>query len=190
MPSSPDVRASIRQETEGPASPASFALTSHRDSPAGARLEGFRAGREEGFEVGRVEGWKTSAAAVAGALGALEAAADNCQRTEAAALESVEKLAVLLAVELAEVLIGRQLEEIEPGSDVIARALGLRRGVEPVRVRMHPDDAAVLDDVPHPDIEVVADATLARGQAAAEIGEGLADLSIAAAIDRVRAALT
>jgi flagellar biosynthesis/type III secretory pathway protein FliH len=54
---------------------------------------------------------------------------------------------------------------------------------------MHPADASTLNTDSHPDVVIVADATLDRGHAAAELGEGLADLSIDAALARVKAAL-
>lgn len=180
-----DVRASIRTEGDTPEPARNLALTGRRDSPAHARLEGFRAGREEGFEIGRQEG----RAAAEAALAALGAVVDDLQTREAFARAEVEDLAVALAVELAEVLLGRQLVEIEPGSDVIARALGVRRGAEAVRIRMHPADAAEVGGSDHPDVTVVPDPTLARGHAAAETGGGLADVSISAAIERVRGVL-
>ncbi|MEZ5245774.1 MAG: FliH/SctL family protein [Acidimicrobiales bacterium] len=185
-----DHRASIRVEGAAAEPIPNLSIIGRRDAPAEARLEGFRAGREEGFAVGREEGRATSEAAVASALGALSAlVADYQQRLDFARGE-VEQLAVALAVELAEVLLGRQLAEIEPGSDVIARALALRCGAEPVRIRMHPADAALIGASDHPDVTIVPDPGLARGAAAAESGGGLADISIAAAIERVREVLS
>jgi flagellar assembly protein FliH len=189
MRSLPDVRASIRHDGDNVSSETSFALTGRRDGVAEAKLEGYRDGREEGFRVGREEGRATAQAAVAGAIDALGVAVSDFQRRDSFARAEIERIAVDLALELAEVLLGRQLTAMEPGSDVIARALELRRGTEPVWVRMHPVDAAALSPEPHPDVRIIADPALGRGCAAAEIGEGLADLSIAAAVERVRAVL-
>ena len=185
-----DSRASIRVEGSEAVPVPNLALTSRRDSPAEARLQGFRAGREEGFAIGREEGRATAEAAVASTLGSLRDMLTEYQQRLDFARGEVEQLAVELAVELAEVLLGRQLVEIEPGSDVIARALGLRRGVEPVRIRMHPADAALIGASAHPDVAIVPDPTLARGDAAAEVGGGLSDISIAAAMERVRGVLS
>ncbi len=189
MRSLPDARASIRNDDAVMSAETSFALTGRRDGVAEAKLEGYRDGREEGFRVGREEGRATAEAAVAGALEALGAAVSDFRRQDAFARAEVEQVAVELAMELTEAILGRQLAEIEPGSDVIARALSLRRGTEPVRVRMHPVDAEALRPEPHPDVRIIADPTIGRGCAAAEIGEGLADLSIPAAVERVRAVL-
>jgi flagellar assembly protein FliH len=185
-----DARASIRVEGAAAEPIPNLTIIGRRDNPAEARLEGFRAGREEGFVVGREEGRAASEAAVASALVALrDLVTDYRQRLDFARGE-VEQLAVELAVELAEVLLGRQLAEIEPGSDVIARALGLRFGAEPVRIRMHPADAALIGAAEHPDVTIVPDPGLARGEAEAESGGGLADISISAAMERVREVLS
>ena len=189
MPSLREARASILVQG-GEAQPvANLAITGRRDGSAEARLEGFRAGREEGFAVGREEGQASADAAVASTIGALRDVLDEYGRRLDIARGEVEQLAVELAVELAELLIGHQSAQVEPGSDVIARALGLRRGAEPVRVRMHPTDVAAIGSSGHPDVTIVPDPALARGTAMAEVGGGLADISIAAALDRVREVL-
>ena len=189
MPSSRDARASILVQGETAEPAANLAVTGRRDRAAEARLEGFRAGREEGYAVGREEGRATAEAAVASTLEALHDVLEEYRRRLDIARGEVEQLAVDLAVELAEVLIGHQLETLEPGSDVIARALGLRRGAEPVRVRMHPADASTIGPSGHPDVAIIPDPALARGAAMAELGGGLADISIAAAMERVREVL-
>jgi len=190
MPSLRESRASIRSKGAGADPVANAALTGHRNTPAEVRLEGFRAGRQEGFAVGQEEGRAAAEAVVSSTINALyDLLVDYQERLDFARGE-VEQLAVVLAVELAEVILGRQLEEIEPGSDVIARALGLRRSTEAVRVRMNPSDAAVIEASSHPDVEIIPDPGLARGSAAAEVGGGLADISIGAAIERVRGVLS
>lgn len=190
MPSLHDARASIRVEGAEAAPVSNLALTGYRNTQAEVRLEGFRAGREEGYAVGLEEGRTAAETVVASTINALYDLLVDYQARLDIARGEVEQLSVELAVELAEVLLGRQLEEIEPGSDVIARALGLRRGSEPVRVRMNPADAAAIATDAHPDVTIVPDPGLARGSAAAEVGGGLADISIAAALDRVRGVLS
>jgi flagellar assembly protein FliH len=55
---------------------------------------------------------------------------------------------------------------------------------------MHPDDLALVADVAAPDsVELVADPTLARGDAIAELRSGLIDARLTAAVERARAAL-
>lgn len=185
MPSSREAMATVRA---GDAVVAAFpsALSPRTDPSAEARLSGFRAGRDEGFEVGLAEGRRAAEASFGRVLQSLEGiiadAEDRNRRNE----ERLEALALELAVELAEAIVGGSLSLVENGDDVIARAMHLRRVGEPVRIRVHPDHASLADPVDHPGVEVVADPQLPVGAAEAELGEGLADISIATAVTRVR----
>jgi flagellar biosynthesis/type III secretory pathway protein FliH len=193
MRSSPEVRASIRGADD---IDAGFrAITGGVDDAASqhaaARLEGFREGRHEGLELGLLEGRSLGQEATASALGALSSVIDELRQRDDRDLAQLEHLAVDLAFELAQAILERELAiTADPGADVIRRALALRAGRETVRVRLHPDDAALVDASPHTDVEVVIDPSLPRGGAAAELGDGFADLSIEAALERVRKALS
>lgn len=190
MPSLHDTRGSVRKDGSGPEASIHLALTHRRDGVAEAHLDGFRIGRQEGLPLGREQGRAEVADAARRGLAALAHAAESYNDQRAFATAEIERLAVELALELTEVLLGRQLELMEPGADVVARALELRRGDDIVRVRMHPDDAALLDEHPHPDIQIVADSVLAPGETVAESAGGLSDISIGAAVARVREALS
>lgn len=190
MPSLHDTRGSVRKDSSDADGPIHLALTGHRDAVAEAHLDGFRMGRQEGLPLGIEEGRAQVADATRSSLDALNRATETYRDQRAFAVSEIEQLAVELALELTEVLLGRQLEAMEPGADVIARALELRRGADQVRIRMHPDDAALLDEHPHPDIQIVGDPTLSPGEAIAESAGGLSDISIDAAVARVREALS
>lgn len=193
MRSSPEVRASIRGADD--IDTGFRAITGGIDDTstqhAAARLDGFREGRHEGLELGLLEGRSLGQEATASALGALSAAVEELHQRDERDLGQLEHLAVELAFELARAILDRELAvTTDPGADAIRRALALRAGRETVRVRLHPDDAALVDDTPHADVEIVIDPSLPRGGAAAELGDGFADLGIDAALERVRKALS
>lgn len=158
------------------------------DHDATERLDGFRVGRDEGFAVGHAEGIEAAHIAMAGLLDGLRAAVLQVENASEVAEDRVAALAVALAAELAEAIVGGDLALQQTGEDLIVRAFGLRRPGEQVRIRLHPDHPA--HQLPErPGVELVADLELRPSDAFAEIGEGLADLSIESALERVKAAL-
>ena len=159
------------------------------DPEATARLDGYRAGRTEGFAAGHADGQALAERAVLDALEGLRSAAADLEARSADAAQDLASFAMHLAVELAEAIVGGDLSLLETGEDVILRALSLRRAGETVRIRVHPAHPLLAIGTTRPDVEVVADPDVAPDQAFAEIGEGLADLSIATAVTRVREVL-
>ncbi|MEM9466662.1 MAG: hypothetical protein AAGA90_14915 [Actinomycetota bacterium] len=159
-----------------------------RDQHATERLDGFRVGRDEGFEAGHAEGVDAARQAMTGLLDGMRAAVLQVENASEVAENRIAALAVALAAELAEAIVGGDLSLLETGEDLILRAFDLRRPGEQVRVRVHPDHPA-LQLPERPGLELIPDAELGPRDALAEIGEGLADLSIDAAIERVRSAL-
>ncbi len=155
------------------------------DQDATERLDGFRVGREEGFAAGHAEGLEAAQQSMATLLDGMRAAVLQVENASEVAEDRVAALAVALAAELAETIVGGDLSLLETGEDLIIRAFGLRRPGEQVRIRLHPDHPAW--QLPErPGLDLVADAELGPSDAFAEIGEGLADLSIDAALQRVR----
>jgi flagellar assembly protein FliH len=164
---------------------------------------GYAAGRREAFTALerdraalRAEADRSAAAEVEDlrdASAALRRAADVLSARATAALAATEEELLAAAVELASLILGRALEDRE-GSAVAAvrRALDGADGAPVQAVRMHPQDVALLaareQDVPG--ITLVADATLERGDAVAELEDGIVDAGIASALRRVRAVLT
>ena len=159
------------------------------DTDAAARLDGYRAGRAEGFAVGREEGEALAERAIVTALDGLATAAAQLEARSADAAKDLASIAMHLAIELAEAIAGGDLTLLESGEDVVIRALGLRRAGETVRIRVHPDHPVLAIGTSRPDVELIADPDLAPAQALAEVGEGLADLSIESAVQRIRGVL-
>ncbi|MDQ1530114.1 MAG: flagellar assembly protein FliH [Microbacteriaceae bacterium] len=123
------------------------------------------------------------------ASAALQRAAAALTERATSAFAATEEDLLAAAVELATMILGRELEDRE-GSAVAAvrRALDAAAGA-PVRVlRMHALDVELLADrTPEvPGLRLLPDSGLARGDAVAELEDGIVDAGIAAALERVR----
>ena len=171
-------------------------FTTRADAVRAAVEEGRQAGYDDGYRAG-VESGCAAAEAERAAFGAAagralkvlaEAAAQvHAMRVQSAA-EAADALAAA-AVDIAEAVLGRVLREAEsPGADALARALALVPSGCAVRVHMHPDDAALVGDV-FGSVEIVADASIARGGCVAEGEDWSIDAQIAPAVERVRKVL-
>lgn len=189
MPSSHSAVASIRS-AEQVTTELAEALNGRIDPAAQARLDGFRVGRAEGFERGLSQGRQQADENVRTVLTALTSALSEVEARRDVDETRLESLAIELAVELAEAIVGGDLSLVSTGHDVIARAFRLRRAGETIRLRLSVDDAQLLNDTAHPDVEILADPGLRPGQAFADIGDGVTDLSIDSAIARVREEMT
>ncbi|GAA4158432.1 hypothetical protein GCM10022286_11300 [Gryllotalpicola daejeonensis] len=106
-------------------------------------------------------------------------------------IESVRGALLAGAVELAEALLGRELADDELSARAIAQrviAADPERAV--TRVRVNPAEASdVALMLTGRSVDVVGDPELARGDAIAELPDGLLDARITTAIARVRRAL-
>jgi flagellar assembly protein FliH len=131
------------------------------------------------------------------AVAALVRAADELSRRTAPAVAGIEEQLLLTALELAEVLVGHELEHA-PGRDLAAlrRAVAAAPGAEPLTVRLHPADHATLVELMGVDAEVdgrpvrlAADPRLGPGDAVASSGDTTVDATLAGAVARVRAVL-
>lgn len=125
-------------------------------------------------------------------LSALASAADSCGSDLATRYAELTELAVDLALEIAEAVIGREVENATDGGvDAVRRVLSeLAPGVT-TTVRLNPADLASIDRglLAGTAIELVADPTVGRGDALAETQTGLIDASLATAMARVREVL-
>lgn len=163
--------------------------------------EGRANGYADGFEVGRADGLaeaeaqrRGSAEAAAAACAALAAATAAVSSQRDATVAALEDALASAAFRLAEAVVGRELElATSPGRDAIARALRLAEGSEPAVVRMHPDDVETLDDLVGlaggRDVSIVADPSIERAGCLVQLGDGLVDARISAALERVREVL-
>jgi flagellar assembly protein FliH len=175
-------------------------------SRAAARAQGFAAGWAEGQrahaaraaaardEQERVVSERSAHLLLAqhSAVSALEAAVRRCADTTRELHAALSDKAVDLALELAEAILGRELEAAtDPGADALRRALATVPVETAVVVRLHPEDAAALDHSLLADrpVTVVADHATARGDALVETEAGVIDAGIATAVARVREVL-
>jgi flagellar assembly protein FliH len=172
-----------------------------------ARSQGYATGWAEGrraaraaadaeavaHEAARREAEEIRAREHAAAVAALEAAADRLHDAVAGLCATLEDHATSLAWELTEELVGRELRTVT-GPDVVRRALELTPTEALVRVHLHPDQAQeVTGDVrsalAERGADLVADPTLAWGDALVETAEHVVDLRVRTALDRVRKVL-
>lgn len=165
---------------------------------------GFAAGACEAARAAQVEAEHTAArraaedtqraAEHAAALDTLERAARAAAARTAPVLELAEARLHAAALDLAAAVLGTELTDGERSARAaLARVLDhpLLPGVH--TVRLHPRDLAALQasaGVPRvPGVELVADPSLAPGDAVAEHADGYLDGRIDAALDRARAVL-
>jgi flagellar assembly protein FliH len=162
------------------------------------RGEGFARGHEEGRQAALAEATRQQAEqanAVQAALDALSAAAADVLARRDDAVAALEDALVAGALELAEAVVGRELEVARtPGRDALVRALRLADGTEGVVARLHPEDVETLGDhadlVVGRELAIVTDHTVERGGCIAQVGDGRIDARLSAALARVREVLS
>ena len=125
------------------------------------------------------------------ALDALVRSAAEFRARELPTLRSVDAAIAAAAIELAEAIVGRELSR----ADDSARA-ALERAMHDTApagsaVRLNPHDIAVIEasGAPTADLELVPDATIARGDAIVQTVDGSIDARVSSSIARARAAL-
>lgn len=145
--------------------------------------EGRSDGYTAGYSAGLAEGRETCRADAAVALQALAAAVVRD-------VEHVETVAVALAVELAEVIIGREVSAGNTiASDAVSSRIVAQNSHEGVMLRMCSAEIAAFEGLLPAGVQLVADETMARGQVQADIAGSFADLSIDTAVARMRSRL-
>ncbi len=172
------------------------------------------AARAQGYAAGWAEGRRTFLAQVAAAerehaarraaeedrarvehraaTMALATAVDEAQTEVRRTRDLLAARAVDLALQIAEAVLGRELElAADPGADALRRAVELLPVDVPVTVRLHPADRAQLDAgvLGNRSVRLVDDSALGRGDAVVETEEQVVDATIGAALARVREVL-
>ncbi|WP_101847208.1 FliH/SctL family protein [Zhihengliuella sp. ISTPL4] len=179
----------------------------HRAEQERARRRGYAEGHAAGFRAGTADADAARRAAeaedakreraraeeVAAAVAALHAAARSLTAREAE-LEAAATTQVLShAIDLAELILAAELSEAGTAAAAAARRALSATTADAVRsLRVHPDDLRVLaaETADRPaELDLVADGTLARGDAVAVLAHGVIDARVAAAFDRARRAL-
>ncbi|WP_125614259.1 FliH/SctL family protein [Specibacter cremeus] len=148
-----------------------------------------------------------AATALARQLATLEAATRALERRTAPVLADAETVLADCALQLAQAVLGTVMDDAGTRARAaLTRVLGHPGAAGPVRVRLHPDDLAVLERpltdaadaglanpaFAHLDLsslDVVADDSLAPGDAVADFPDGFLDARIGTALERARAAL-
>lgn len=130
------------------------------------------------------------------ALSTLAGAAHSLEQRAVPAAEQLEQLIVASAFSIAEALIGHALgDDTTRGHAAITRALALAPSGEDVTVALHPADLAALGADAAPlqrdgrTVRLVADPTLAPGDAVATCAATTIDARVATGLARVRDAL-
>jgi flagellar assembly protein FliH len=181
------------------------AVAAGAEGATSARARGFAAGYSEGLrraeaefaeaERVRLQHWQAaaaeSAAATRRALAALAAAAEGVRALAVPVVATADDALVEAALALAEAVLHREVAEGHvDAADTLRRVIAATPAGELVSVRMHPDDArAVAHDVgvlP----EIVADPSIAPGDAIAVLRDGWLDARIDAGLERARTVLT
>lgn len=181
----------------------------------GALAESTReAARAQGYAVGWAEGRRaaeaearleaqavaeqvrlaeaTRAAEHAAALAALREAAALLMDFAAEAREAVAAQTVEIATELTETILGCTLAATDDTGALAVRRAVAASGNEPLtRVWLNPADlpSEAVAGLREAGVQMLADATIARGDALAELDDHVLDLRVSTAMDRVRVAL-
>jgi flagellar assembly protein FliH len=131
------------------------------------------------------------------ALRAVHAAASELESRLAPAADDVADLIVEAALALARTVLDAELSVVDGrAAAALRRALTGLPADGTVTVRLHPDDVSALDSVEDTGrvgdhaVELVADASLAPGDAVAEQGPAQVDARVAAGLQRAAAAMT
>jgi flagellar assembly protein FliH len=125
------------------------------------------------------------------AVAALESAGRALHARQAPTMDDVADTVLDVALRIAEALLGRELAATQDaGEAALRRALDSVGAVRPLDVRLNPGDLAALDGVLVPDgVRLVADPSLASGDAVAMHAGGSVDARLAAGLARAREVL-
>ncbi|WP_210479810.1 FliH/SctL family protein [Naasia sp. SYSU D00948] len=152
---------------------------------AAATLESERAARQAEHDRVLTDG----RARIQSAAAALSAGAAQLAAATAPVLAEADAALLSAAVELAEALLLRELDE-RPDAPLarVRRVLAAAAGSSPLRVRLAPADAE-LAGPSIGDVTVVPDPSLRPGDAVVDLPDGVLDARVGAALERARAAL-
>lgn len=156
----------------------------------------------QGFEEGRAEGEAAEGARLAGAVRAAEAALDELREGEVRWTGTIEENVCALAVAVARRILERELGDDGEGvAELVRAALSEFPVDQPVRIRVHPADLAVITSLRDGEGKPVspagtreahwmADPQVGRGGCLVEGRERIVDGRVDAALERVYRRLT
>jgi flagellar assembly protein FliH len=159
---------------------------------------GLRAAEKELLEqqgardAEHAEAMRAGRAAIERALAVLAAAARAADARLVPVLQESEHALAAAAIDLAEAVLGHELSDGDRSARAaLGRALGTVSSTELSSIRMNPADLALIDAElrARAGVELIADASLQRGDAIASMPDGYLDARIGTALSRARAAL-
>jgi flagellar biosynthesis/type III secretory pathway protein FliH len=174
--------------------------TTRHDALLEAHERAIADGQRVGLEIARQESAELrdrlsrSIETAEAAAHALREAALRFDQRETLAIRDLERAVCELAVEVAETVIGRSLEQPGAVLDALREALRFVPRRDVTIVKVHPDDVeivrAALDDADLPEgSRAVSDSTVERGRCVLDVGPCRIDLQVAGALERVRTAV-
>lgn len=183
------------EELAGPVAP-SLSLQESNDTLHAPDVTAIaEAAYARGYQDGQLAGVSSEAARVRGALAAIDEALVALQGEADAWVGNARENVCAIAVAVARQVIGRELA-LDPSQveALVRRALGEVPVDQPIVVRVHPDDLAVLHSLPadegdpvraRSDVQWVADPRVARGGCLLEGRDRIIDGRIDTALERL-----
>ena len=167
----------------------------HAVAPRSAERDGHAEGLLRGYDEGRRAAIAEVRNDLSFALTALHGAIEDLHRRDEAGLATLASETVDLALAIAEIVIGREIDAaIDPGRDALVRALSLAPDRGDIVARLHPADLDQIGDlttlVGSRNVELIADHGVERGGCLVDVGPARVNAQISAALERVRAELT
>lgn len=148
--------------------------------------------RRSSIEAERTAWADSARAELDSALRSLAEAAAQLRSRELPLLEEVDRALAEAAIELADVIVGHELSDVDTAARSAVRRALAQAGQEPATaVRLHPADLEVIrvSGGAFADLPLRPDPSLARGDAIVELSHGMIDARIGSTLARMRAAL-
>lgn len=197
--------APVRYPEVGSSGTSGTSGTSGAEGVSSARARGFAAGYSEGLRRAEAEHEEAerarrqqqlaaeaeAAATTRRALTALAAAAEGVRALAVPVVAAADDALVEAALALAEAVLQREVADGHVGAaDTLRRVIAAAPAGELVSVRMHPDDARLVEQEAGASPAILPDPSIAPGDAVAVLNDGWLDARIAAGLARARIVLT
>lgn len=150
----------------------------------------FRTAQSQGFESGRAEGRALGEAETREALVAASRVLDESYHWRNEMLNQSEATILELVGDIAQKLFGEGFAlPPERVTIIVERAIQQARELGPTRVRLHPDDAALLDTMWPSGLPLASDETIKRGGCIVEATRGSVDSRIEVQLEKIKQTL-
>lgn len=150
----------------------------------------LRTAQAQGFESGRAEGRAKGEAETRESLLAAQRVLTESHHWRDEMLARSETTLIELVGDVAEKLFGNGFVlSPEQIAAMVERAIQQARDIGPARVRLHPEDAALLDTMWPSGLPLVPDETIRRGGCVVEAIQGMVDGRVEVQLDRIKETL-